>query len=64
LVRGGPFKGKEVDFKRPKCKFGSSTRVVNATYVRCTPQPFPPGMREPEPEEKVPCLKKLHSNID
>eukprot|EP01022_Parablepharisma_sp_SALTPOND_P004399 TRINITY_DN120219_c4_g1_i1.p1 TRINITY_DN120219_c4_g1~~TRINITY_DN120219_c4_g1_i1.p1 ORF type:complete len:1747 (-),score=99.47 TRINITY_DN120219_c4_g1_i1:2673-7913(-) len=64
MVRGGPFRGKEYEFKRPKCKFGSSSRVVNATYVRCTPQPYPPGTKEPEIEEKVAFAFAYHKQTD
>jgi len=53
LVRGGPFSGKEREFKRPKCRFGGTGNVVNGTFVRCTPHPYPPGVSEPNPEDKV-----------
>jgi hypothetical protein len=36
LVRGGPFHSMLPVYPHPKCRFGSNSKVVNATYVTCT----------------------------
>ncbi len=37
LVRGGPFQGMEATYASPKCKFGRDDLIVEATYVKCSP---------------------------
>lgn len=40
------------DYDRPKCRFGSNQRIVNATYVACSPKPREVGAKEPTKAEK------------
>lgn len=40
------------DYDRPKCRFGGNQRIVNATYVLCSPNPRKVGDPEPTKEEK------------
>lgn len=40
------------DYDRPKCRFGSNHKIVNATYIECTPSPRGVGMPEPTKAEK------------
>ena len=35
-VRGGPFGDMKLLYPHPKCKFGRSDMIVDATYVTCT----------------------------
>ena len=41
------------DYPHPNCRFGSVSNTVNATYVKCTPNPRKIGEREPLPSEKT-----------
>ena len=41
------------DYPHPNCRFGSVKYTVNATYVRCAPQPRKVGEREPTQEERT-----------
>jgi hypothetical protein len=40
LVRGGPFHDMQLLYPKPKCKFGSNSMIVSATYVTCTLKPL------------------------
>ena len=53
LVRGGPFADLQLLFPHPKCKFGSHSMVVEATYVLCTTSPTPIEELEPRHRHKV-----------
>ena len=50
LIRGGPFEDMDLLYPKPKCKFGSNDRVVEATYVKCTQRPS--AMEEKEGKNK------------
>jgi hypothetical protein len=53
LVRGGPFNDMEAMFPKPKCKFGKNDKVVDATYVTCSPAPLGIIEREARKANKV-----------
>ena len=40
------------EYDRPKCRFGSNLRIVNATYIACAPKPREIGAKEPTKAEK------------
>jgi len=40
LVRGSQLSGMEAKYPNPKCKFGRDDKVVDASYVKCTPEPM------------------------
>ena len=56
------------DYPHPNCRFGSVKYTVNATYVRCAPQPRKVGEREPTQEERteicIQCENSLPHNED
>ena len=56
LIRGGPFEEMDLIYPRPKCKFGSNDRVVEATYVKCTQKPL--SMNELEGKNKAKVSKQ------
>ena len=41
------------EYPHPNCRFGSVKFTVNATYVRCAPEPRKVGEREPTQEERT-----------
>jgi hypothetical protein len=53
LVRGGPFKDMNILFPKPKCKFGSNERVVDAQYVSCKGYPQGIEVKEGKHSERV-----------
>lgn len=40
LVRGNDFTGLESKYPNPRCKFGRDDKVVQAAFVKCTPEPL------------------------
>ena len=53
LVRGGPFHNMLPVYPNPKCRFGSNSRIVDATYVMCTQSPISVKGVEPHFKDKV-----------
>ena len=53
LVRGGPFEDMTLLYPRPKCKFGSNDRIVDATYVKCHKRPLSMDDWEGKSKDKV-----------
>ena len=53
LVRGGPFEDMTLLYPRPKCKFGSNDRIVDATYVKCHQRPLATEDWEGHSKDKV-----------
>jgi hypothetical protein len=50
-------------YPHPKCRFGSNSKIVDATYVMCTQSPTPVKDREAKSKEKVnPSTIALFSN--
>ena len=41
------------DYPHPSCRFGSIKYTVNATYVKCAPEPRKVGEKEPTPEQRT-----------
>ena len=56
LVRGGPFEDMTLLYPRPKCKFGSNDRIVDATYVKCHQRPLATEDWEGHSKDKVSAL--------
>ena len=53
LVHGGPFEDMALLYPRPKCKFGSNDRTVEATYVKCHHRPLSMEENEGKSKDKV-----------
>lgn len=56
LVHGGPFEDMALLYPRPKCKFGSNDRTVEATYVKCHHRPLSMEENEGKSKDKVSWL--------
>lgn len=63
LVRGGPFENMSLLYPRPKCKFGSNDRIVEATYVKCTEKPLKVDEYEGKHPNKVSRLRTTHLSL-
>ena len=64
LVRGGPFDDMATDFPKPKCKFGRNDKVVDATYVTCSPAPLAVDQKEARKHsDRVTLFFSLVNNI-
>lgn len=53
LVRGSDFAGKDLKYPTPKCKFGRDDKIVDAAYVKCTPEPKKIWEMEPPTSAKT-----------